>query len=334
MDVTDLAFAPSDVDLNSLILRKWPLLGTLLSIGRGSKLSILNYHRVHRERDLINPNEVDAAAFTWQMKLVSNNFNVLPLTDAVSLLRAGKLPARSLCITFDDGYADNAEIALPILQQFGLTATFFVATDYLDGGRMWNDTVIEAIRCMPSGLLDLSELDLGQCQLDSWEERQHCFQSIINKIKHLSQDKRKLLTEQLADRAPTELPDNLMMTAGQVSQLSLAGMEIGGHTASHPILATLNREQAKNEILAGKERLEKIIGKPLRLFAYPNGKPGKDYLPEHVELTRELGFEGAVSTQWGVSCSSTDLYQLCRFTPWDNTPAKFMLRLIKNYLAG
>lgn len=268
------------------------------------------------------------------MELVSSNFNVLPLTEAVSLLRSSKLPVGSLCITFDDGYADNAEVALPILQRFGLTATFFIATDYLDGGRMWNDTVIEAVRCMPSGPLDLSDLSLGQYQLDSWEDRESCFQSIIARIKHLSQDKRKLLTEQLADRAPKLLPDNLMMTTDQVCELSRAGMEIGGHTVTHPILATLNRGQAKHEILDGKERLEKIIGKQLRLFAYPNGKPGKDYLPGHVELVRELGFEGAVSTQWGVSSSSTDLYQLRRFTPWDNTPARFMLRLVKNYLAG
>ncbi len=313
-------------------LKKRLLKGTLLLLGGGQNLSILIYHRVHKEQDPICPNEADASTFEWHMELISRYFTVLSLDDAIDLLRTNTLPIGSLCITFDDGYADNAEIALPLLKKYGLTATFFVASGYLNGGRMWNDTVIETIRCMPKGLLDLSDIGLGQYHLFSWQDRSECFQAIIDQIKHYPQDKRQLLTEHIAGRAPKPLPDNLMMTNDQVSELSQAGMEIGGHTVSHPILATLNSEQAKSEILGGKESLEEITGTPVRLFAYPNGKPERDYLPEHAELVNELGFMAAVSTQWGVSSSRTDLYQLRRFTPWDNTPGRFMLRLIKNYL--
>ncbi|MCP4270121.1 MAG: polysaccharide deacetylase family protein [Candidatus Brocadiaceae bacterium] len=308
------------------------LKGTLLLLGSGQNLSILTYHRVHKEQDPICPNGVDASTFEWHMELISRYFTVLSLDDAIDLLCANNLPIGSLCITFDDGYADNAEIALPILKKYGLTATFFVASGYLNGGRMWNDTVIEAIRCMPKGLLDLSDISLGQYHLFSWQDRNECSQTIIDQVKHYPQDKRQLLTEHIAGRVPKPLPDNLMMTNDQVRELSQAGMKIGGHTVSHPNLATINIEQAKSEILGGKESLEEITGTPVRLFAYPNGKPERDYLPEHAELVNELGFMAAVSTQWGVSSSKTDLYQLRRFTPWDNTPGRFMLRLIKNYL--
>ena len=68
------------------------------------------------------------------------------------------------------------------------------------------------------------------------------------------------------------------------------------------------------------------------LFAYPNGKPGEDYLPRDVALVRELGFDAAVSTAWGASGHGSDPFQLQRFTPWDRTKARFGLRLLRNLM--
>src|SRR4029453_16058094 len=94
-----------------------------------------------------------------------------PLPDAILGLREGRLPPRALTITFDDGYADNCTVALPILQRHELRAAFFIATDYLDGGRMWNDTVIEAVRGCSRSALNLDDLDLGVHPLGTPEEK-------------------------------------------------------------------------------------------------------------------------------------------------------------------
>ena len=75
---------------------------------------------------------------------VRRHFNVIPLIQAVERLQSGVLPARALAITFDDGYANNEQIAAPILKKLGLPATFFIATAYLDGGRMFNDSIVAA----------------------------------------------------------------------------------------------------------------------------------------------------------------------------------------------
>ena len=83
---------------------------------------------------------------------------MIPLDVAVDALKTGKLPARAAAITFDDGYADNRSIALPILKQHGLSATFFIATGYLNGGRMWNDTIIEAIRRSEAKKLEIGRI--------------------------------------------------------------------------------------------------------------------------------------------------------------------------------
>ncbi len=310
---------------------KYTLFKCLIQGVGKNKLPILIYHRVHSDKDPISPNEVDATEFTWQMELVSKVFNVLPLSEAVELLSNNSLPPGSLSITFDDGYSDNATVALPILQRFGLKATFFIATGFLDGGRMWNDTVIETIRCMPNGMLDLTGIGFEIYILDTWHDRQRCAESIISAIKHLPSLERSNLTEQLAAYAPKALPGNLMLTTAQVKALSDAGMEIGGHTVTHPILECVALEEAGAEIYEGKKRLEEIVGKTVELFAYPNGKPNHDYSSDHVRLVCTCGFKAAVSTEWGVSDRNTDRFQLRRFTPWDRTPLRFLTRLVRNY---
>lgn len=307
------------------------LLGTLLSpAGKGARLSILIYHRVLPVSDPLFPQEVDALRFEEQMRIVSTHFNVLPLDEAVTRLQGGTLPARAACITFDDGYADNAEIALPILKRCGLCAAFFIATDYLDGGRMWNDDVIEAVRGAADVVLDLSSLKLGQLPLGDVVEKRVAILAIITSIKYLPEQERAEKAARIAEIAKAAMPTHLMMTTPQVRALHDAGMLIGGHTGSHPILARLQLDDAEQEIRRGKETLENIIGEQVKIFAYPNGKPHEDYKSEHADMVRKLGFQAAVSTALGVGTCHTDPFQLPRFTPWDYSSNRFLLRLLNN----
>src|SRR4051812_1100444 len=109
------------------------------------RISILIYHRINQEPDPLVSGGVCAHEFSWHMGVLSRWFKVLPLMEAVARLRNGTLPVRTACVTFDDGYADNVSIALPILLRHGVPATFFLATAFINGGRMWNDTVIETV---------------------------------------------------------------------------------------------------------------------------------------------------------------------------------------------
>jgi hypothetical protein len=144
-----------------------PLLRALSPAGARGRLSILILHRVLPAVDPLFPDEVDAARFDRMCRWLTQWFNVLPLDEAVHRLSSGTLPARALSITFDDGYADNHEVALPILQKHRLPATFYIATGFLDGGRMWNDTVIESVRRSPLDRLPLDGTEvasLGACR--------------------------------------------------------------------------------------------------------------------------------------------------------------------------
>jgi peptidoglycan/xylan/chitin deacetylase (PgdA/CDA1 family) len=304
-------------------------LSTLARARAGEPLSVLIFHRVMETPDELQPGEPTAREFEARLAWVGSCFNVIPLAEAVAGLRAGRLPRRALAITFDDGYRDNAELAAPILAKLGLPATFFVATGFLDGGRMFNDTVIEAVR--RNRHLDLSDLGLGVHALAAGAEKRAAIGKILAQVKYRALRERDAITAQIAARAGAPLPDDLMMQSGQVAQLKRAGFEIGGHTVNHPILAELDAAQARREIDEGRRRLEQITAAPVRLFAYPNGRPVQDYRREHVDLVRELGFVGAVSTARGAARPGADVFQIPRFTPWDRPNWRFGMRLARNY---
>ena len=238
-----------------------------------------------------------------------------------------------MSITFDDGYADNHELALPVLQSFGLPATFFVATGYLDDGVMFNDVIVESLRQARGARLDLTAVGLDEYGIASDSERLEVIRDILTRIKPLAPGPRAELAARIADLARASVPRDLMMSRAQVANLRLAGMDVGGHTVSHPILAQVGINEARREMQAGKDALEEITGGEVTLFAYPNGRPGVDYLREHVSMVKELGFKGAVSTARGVASPGADPYQIPRFTPWDKVPWQFGLRLGMNLRA-
>lgn len=301
--------------------------------GARGRLSTLIFHRVLDEVDPLFPDEVDARRFDQVCSWVKDWFNVLPLDEAITHLRAGTLPRRALAITFDDGYEDNHRLAMPILQRHGLSATFFVATRFLDGGCMWNDRIIEAVRAASGPVLDVpavSGLDALCLPIGDAARRRAAIDTLLRRIKYLTLGPRDDAVAAVARAARVASPTHLMMRSDQVHDLARQGMGVGGHTDSHPILASLDDEAARHEIERGKQRLESILQQPVALFAYPNGKPQTDYTTTTVALARRAGFEAAVSTAWGAAQPSSDTFQLPRFTPWDRTRSRFALRLLAN----
>jgi peptidoglycan/xylan/chitin deacetylase (PgdA/CDA1 family) len=308
------------------------LMRPALGLAGRRKLTILIYHRVHRDTDALFPAAMDARRFDEQLSWIKAALNVVPMPEAIEMLQGGRLPKRAACITFDDGYADNIDEALPVLLRHGLTATIFVASGYLDGGRMWNDTIIEAVRRAPGSGLDLEFLGLGSRPMDTPKARRTAIDEIIESVKYLDPGKRQEKVDALARAVGEALPDDLMLRSAQVRALHVAGMSIGAHTVTHPILARLDDESARSEIRDGRAALESILGTRVSLFAYPNGKPVTDYGPAHVSMVRELGFSAAVSTRPGVADAATDRFQLPRFTPWATSFLQFGVGLGRNQL--
>jgi peptidoglycan/xylan/chitin deacetylase (PgdA/CDA1 family) len=302
--------------------------------GVRARLPIFIFHRVLARPDPLFPNELTAERFDDLCRWLRAWFQVLPLDRAVWLLAEGGLPARAACITFDDGYADNHDVALPILQRYGLNSTFFVATGFLDGGRMWNDTIIETFRSTGSDTIELDDFEVAErLATGDVAQRRHALGRAIDAAKYMPPDARLRAVDRFATRFAGNLPDDLMMTSAQVRAMRRARMVVGAHTVSHPILARIGADEAAREIEVGRETLQAILDERVGLFAYPNGKPGVDYLPANVEQVQAMGFDAAFSTAWAVAHAGSDRNQLPRFTPWDAQRTKFGLRVAKQMWA-
>lgn len=292
-------------------------------------LSILIYHRVIAQPDPLFPEFVDARRFEQHLRLLTRWFRVLPLSVAVRQLRARTLPSRAVCITFDNGYADSADVALPLLQHYDVSATFFVASQFLDGGRLWSDVVIDTIRAAPPGRLNLGRFGFGVYDIACPLRRRAVIDMLIETLHCMPAAER---TERVA--AMARGPATRMLCPDQLLALHRAGMDVGAHTPCHTALAAMSNAHARAAIGAARTRLEEVVQANVSLFSYPHGRPGRDFEQRHANMLRSQGFDAAVTGAWGAARSDTDPFELPRFTPWDRSDSRFLLRMGANLLAA
>jgi peptidoglycan/xylan/chitin deacetylase (PgdA/CDA1 family) len=296
--------------------------------GERGRLSAFIFHRSPEKPDPLLPSEPDARMLDRLLGWIGAQFQVLDPLDACERLRAGTLPARAAIITFDDGYRDNYTVALPMLQRHRMPAAFFIATAYLEGGMMFNDRVIEAIRVCRRSDIELPGDEFTRFPLRDDAERRVAIDRILRAIKHLDPEQRLSAVEELEQRAEMtrDAGAPMMMNLKQLAALHRAGMTIGGHTRSHPILLKLQPEDARAEIEQGLADLASIIGERPRVFAYPNGRRNMDYDASHVAMLEQAGVESAFTTHAGAADSRTAPLEIPRFTPWDRTRVRFGAR--------
>lgn len=293
-----------------------------------SRLSVLIFHRILPEPDPLLPYEITFQQFRKEMEALAKHFTILPMEEGLRRLHDGTLPPFSLCLTFDDGYRDNYTFALPVLRELGVRATFFIASGYLDSGIMWNDALLEIVRRWPDDEIDLSDWGIPRYPVQSLESRRNTWRYLFKWMRRVGHRGRSELLERLSRGLPSALATDLMLTTEQVRELHAEGMEIGCHTRSHPILSGITEERVREEIQGSRNDLEELIQAPVRYFAYPNGVPGDDYGQREVAIVADCGFDAAFSTAWGVVTNECDTLQLPRFTPWDKSITRFIMRFI------
>jgi peptidoglycan/xylan/chitin deacetylase (PgdA/CDA1 family) len=301
--------------------------------GRRSRLSVFYFHRVPSEPDPLLPSEPDARMFDRMLGWIGSQFRVLDPLEASDRLFDGSLPARPAVISFDDGYRDNHSVALPILEKHRMRAVFFVATGFLDGGMMFNDRVIEAVRRCREDAIAIPGRE-ERLPLRTNAERISAIERILKEIKHLPPTERLDRVERLEHAAGTAGLPGMMMRPDEVAALRRAGMQVGGHTRTHPILLKLGDAQAWQEIDGGLEELRAITGERPSLFAYPNGRLGQDFDARHVAMVERAGCKYAFTTHPGAAGRQSGRFELPRFTPWDRSAAKFQIRSLLNVVGA
>ena len=300
--------------------------------GRG-KLAILTYHRVLSEPDPFF-DDITADMFRIHATALSKTFNVLRLDEAVRMMRSNILPSRAVVITFDDGYADNFEIALPILVELGIPATIFIATGFIDQGIMWNDVIRCACKNADDGRIrDYAERNGLQQPLSRIASlRLAIMRRELSKLKYLPLEERRREADEFASRLGQSESDNLMMTWNQVAELPPLNIEVGAHTVNHPILTSASPSQAWYEISESRRVLQEATKQEITSFAYPNGNPLTDYDQTHIRLLQESGFNAAVSTRVACARHKDNLFELPRLGLWDRSVTRTTFRLIDFFL--
>jgi len=127
-----------------------------------------------------------------------------------------------------------------------------------------------------------------------------------------------------------ERSNPLMLSWGELKEMVDAGWEVGSHTASHVILSRVSFNQATEEIRLSRSDLERQLGRPVDLFAYPNGKR-EDYNAAIKEYLREAGYLGAVTTVDRMNREDVDLFEMGRKSPWEECGPKFALRINQSF---
>lgn len=304
--------------------------------GPGSKLAIFYFHRTLAEPDPLLPGEPDARMFDRILGWIGAQFRVLDPLEACERLFDGTLPARPAVITFDDGYRDNYTVALPLLQRHGMRAAFFIATGFMEGGMMFNDRVIEAVRRCTAGELTAPVGPQGApdaVPVRNEGERRAAIDRILRAIKYLPGAERMERVLEIERGVAASLPRRMMMNSDEVAALARAGMHVGGHTRSHPILRTLDDKEAQREISEGLADLAGITGIRPLLFAYPNGRPGEDFDERHAGMVEAAGCRFAFTTVAAAATRESRFTALPRFAPWDRTRLKFAARAL-HYVAS
>jgi len=268
------------------------------------RLTILMYHRVldatDRMRYPLPELVVTDETFEKQAAWLAGHAAPVTVSEGLARIEAREQSSRPMvAVTFDDGYADNAGIAAPILEHHGLAATFFVTTGFVAGRSLWFDRAATAWSDHgPMALADATGGGPAPTSLDAW----------LTRLKHLGTHGRAAALERLG--IPDRLDDGLFspMTVEQIRVLASAGHEIGSHTVTHPILPGLDVADARRELADSRDTLGRWIGRSVRGLAYPNG----DHDDAIRHLARSAGYAWAVSTGRGANSAGTAPMRLRR----------------------
>lgn len=291
---------------------------------------IVNYHNIKtpvmREEAALPAMYVHPDTFEMHVRYLAEHYQVVSMRELVMWKTRARRGSKPWCaITFDDGWRDNYDYALPILKKYGLPATVFISTDFIGSERApW---FYELLRCFPvlsdrvdDGRIDASDLsERGMTDiLKRWVQlpglsRMGAVDRIMEELKALPGPVLDEVVERLmgliADRggavgegAP------LMLSWDQVREMGRSGIEIGSHGVRHWILTLLSPAQLHSELVESKKAIEEQLGHPVHGFAYPNGT----YSDDVAHRIRAAGYEYGCTIWPGYVEPSSNPYTLNR----------------------
>ena len=306
---------------------------------------VLTYHRVLPKERSAESFSTDAIVvspetFRRQMQLLRRLFTPLSADDFAAALSTGRFPANACVVTFDDGWYDNADYALPILRETAVPAVLFVATDYIGTDAcFWQERLARALsaaRRIPdrsaalfaelgaSHVLDTS-LTAAQAKLairaiiDRYKAQpQPEIDALVRKVEGLLREAGVAVDSQHPDR---------FLTWDQVKQLGSSGLvAIGSHCCTHTPLTKLDAGSVAAELRRSREIIRERTGIDPSDLAYPNG----DHDTHIARAVKDSGYRTAYTTNRGLVGPADDAFRVQRINIHEqstDSDAAFMSRL-------
>jgi len=295
------------------------------------RAAILCYHRVAALRPDVHRLCMPPERFAAHMQLLAERFRPVPLARLAAEAAAGELRPGTVAVTFDDGYLDNLEVASPIAAELEIPVTFFVSgTPNEEPRESWWDTV-ERILLGDEPVPERLALDVADDALAlptrTEPERRAALHALHGRLLHAAPERIDALVDALAAWSELELAprrSHRLMTAPELAELAAhPGHAIGAHGLHHLLLPSHGRAAKAHELGASKAALERILGAPVELLAYPYG--GCD--AETADVADELGFAVACTVEDEAVHADADPLRLPRLELRDEDAERLRLRL-------
>ncbi len=282
-------------------------------------IAVLTYHRVAEAQwgSLFDDGVIDTspADLDAQLAFVKKHFDLVTLDELLEFQRGkssgrGALPRNPALITFDDGYRDNHDLALPILKRHGVKAVFFLATSYIDERRIfWWDRINYVIKSSKRSRIELTYPGPLALDLDGSEvARSRAILAALRIVKHsYALDLPRFLAHLeeaagvlLSREDERRFADELLMTWDQARRLLAEGMSVQSHTVTHRVVQTLPPALLADELRRSKSKLEAELGATVRALAYPVGITLR-FAPHVRRAVQDAGYELAFTNGNGVN---------------------------------
>lgn len=323
---------------------------TLVRAHVGPTAIVLTYHRVAALRSDPQLLAVSPEHFAAHLQVLAERYRVLPLQELVAALGCGRVQDKTVAVTFDDGYADNLENAMPLLEQAGVPATVFVGSGQLGGPEYWWDELERVVLLggqppeflqivLPSGTFSESATTSGHAEtaesdLDSaWDvlrppgtRSQRLYVELCDFLRSLGHSEREMALEQIRSAFGTPLrvrPTHRTLSPEEVRMLDASAViDVGAHSFHHDELAMRSMAEQTRAIVDDKAFLEEVCGHSVHMFSYPYGESGS-FSDETVSIVKQAGFLGACANYPAPVKSRTDPFRIPRYVVRDWTGAEF-----------
>ena len=281
---------------------------------------LLRYHSIGSGNTFVSKGiAVSLEAFEEQVAYFSRHFVSVTLDAVVDHIHQKvPCPPNAVVMTFDDGYADNYKAA-QVLHRYGMTGVFYITAGCIESDeQFWVAEIRHLLENTTVLKIRLQEDNVElECTLEHRETAIRAVTKLIKSGSRRTRDSiREALWKQCSDVPP--FPKDLMLTWSQLKEMANMGMEIGGHTVTHPNLPNATPEEAWIEISQCKTMLEEQTGCKVHHFAYPNGGAVDHYNEKVKGLVRQAGFWSASTSKPDLIRTHADVFELRRMRATEN----------------